>query len=431
MSYFGRIYRAIKAAGAGLAGPQSYYWSPGDANWTEFDYRVYAKQVYAENPYGYTAINCKTTAAGGIKPLVYRKNSQNELAEITGRDDVLSLVMSPNSRMNWQEYVIATLGAYWIGGSSYTLGVGSTDYPGRSGNGQVAWQPVRLWPLNPLYTRPLQVSRIGEDPVIEYDPQVGEKQTYHPGQVFYFRSWNPLDDLDGLPASSAAAKSLDTNNAAMDANKAMLENGALPGTIFTSEKDAPRFETEKERDNFLRQFELSDKGPKRAGKTKLLWGGIKPYKIGMTPQEMSYIDGMRMTGHHIGLVNGVPAELMGDSEHSTFNNRMEARKAFYLETLLPELDLFYDSFTRYINQFKGWDQYVIKYDVDDIEALGEETDKLWARVSAFAGLTVNEKREMLGFDPLGPEGDIVLVPTGVQPLDMIAPMAQGTVRDEE
>ena len=63
--------------------------------------------------------------------------------------------------------------------------------------------------------------------------------------------------------------------------------------------------------------------------------------------------------------------------------------------------------------------------------MGEETDKLWTRVSAFAGLTINEKREMLGFDPLGPEGDVVLVPTGVQPLDMIAPMAMGTVRDEE
>jgi phage portal protein BeeE len=39
-------------------------------------------------------------------------------------------------------------------------------------------------------------------------------------------------------------------------------------------------------------------------------------------------------------------------------------------------------------------------DTDRIDALSADRDSLWARVTAAPFLTVNEKREMLGFSPL-------------------------------
>jgi len=62
----------------------------------------------------------------------------------------------------------------------------------------------------------------------------------------------------------------------------------------------------------------------------------------------------------------------------------------------------------------------IDYDRDKIEALQENQTELWARVTAADYLSVNEKREAVGYDAVE-DGDVIMVPATHQPLiDVVA-----------
>jgi len=58
---------------------------------------------------------------------------------------------------------------------------------------------------------------------------------------------------------------------------------------------------------------------------------------------------------------------------------------------------------------------VIDYDRSCIEALAEDQTALWTRVNSAVSLTVNEKRNQLGFDERA-NGDVILVPVAQVPL---------------
>jgi hypothetical protein len=69
------------------------------------------------------------------------------------------------------------------------------------------------------------------------------------------------------------------------------------------------------------------------------------------------------------------------------------------------------------------DGLYLDYDKDQIEALQEDQERLWARISSATDLTVNEKRVMRGFDER-PEGHVILVSSGDMPLEGIEERAE-------
>ena len=78
-------------------------------------------------------------------------------------------------------------------------------------------------------------------------------------------------------------------------------------------------------------------------------------------------------------------------------------------------------------------QLAVGYDRDTIEALQEDQNGVWTRTSSSDWLTVDEKREMTGYDPIGGEqGAVILVPGGKVPLEAVAlgPMPEETPQEE-
>ena len=81
-----------------------------------------------------------------------------------------------------------------------------------------------------------------------------------------------------------------------------------------------------------------------------------------------------------------------------------------------------DSILEYLN---GWlvpqygEDLTLSYDEDSIRALEPRRQIMFDRAAKAAWLKINEKRIMTGFGEIGPEGDVILVPTGVIPLEAI------------
>ena len=111
-------------------------------------------------------------------------------------------------------------------------------------------------------------------------------------------------------------------------------------------------------------------------------------------------------------------ELLGRGQEATFANRREALKAHYTENVIPLAMRLRDIWNTRIVPAYGGDLF-LDFDRDQIEALQEDRDKLWTRVEASRVLTVNEKREALGYPALGDEGEVVLVSSSDVPLELV------------
>jgi hypothetical protein len=156
----------------------------------------------------------------------------------------------------------------------------------------------------------------------------------------------------------------------------------------------------------------------------ILDGGLEAQPLSFSPQDMSMDKSMLWSAQRICAAFGVPGELVGLMS-ATYQNRREARKALYTETILPLLDRIADDLNNWLAPQFG-PALTLAYDRDSIEALQEDREALFNQIKAASWLTVNEQRVMAGYEER-PEGDVILEPGTLVPLDALTAPAPAPV----
>jgi HK97 family phage portal protein len=214
-----------------------------------------------------------------------------------------------------------------------------------------------------------------------------------PGLV-HVRAMNPLDDHYGLGSLGAAAGAVAIHNAATRWNKAMLDNSARPSGLLTvggEEEALGAGEHERLREELDRYFS----GAANAGRPMLLEGGLKWQAMSLTPADMDFVACKAAAAREIALAFGVPPMLLGLPGDSTYANYREANRALWRLTVLPLADRLLGAISAALSAW--WPGLRLALDVDQVSALSEDRERLWAQVTAADFLTREEKREMLGF----------------------------------
>ena len=380
--------------------------SPGQPSWTPRDYASLSREGYERNPYVFAALRLLATSAAGVPWLLYR-NDGDELVELPRAHPLLGLLRRPNPGQGGGALIQQLVGYYALAGNAYLLQVGPTGKP-----------PRELYVLRPDRVKVIPSDQLGMAEAYEYTGLNGKKTRYSPDDVLHLKSWHPTNDVYGLPPLEAAAYSVDANNEARAWNKALLENGAAPRGGLKVEGELSENAFERLRTQLRELFS----GSKNAGKPVLLESGIDWVEMGMSPRDMDWTAGMKLSAREIATVFGVPPELIGDHENATYANFQEARKAFYTETILPLLDWLRDELNNWLTPRFG-DGLYLDYDDDNIEALQEDRNQVWERVLGAVDrgvLTINEARDAVGYSAR-PEGDVLLVPATLLPVQDSSP----------
>ncbi|HPG04344.1 MAG TPA: phage portal protein, partial [Rhodoblastus sp.] len=92
---------------------------------------------------------------------------------------------------------------------------------------------------------------------------------------------------------------------------------------------------------------------------------------------------------------GVPPLVLGLPGDNTRANYVEANAAFWRQAVIPMVQRLQRAFEHWLQP--AWPGLRFDYDVDRIDALSTERAAEWARVDAATFLSVDEKRELLGF----------------------------------
>lgn len=251
------------------------------------------------------------------------------------------------------------------------------------------------------------------------------EEQHDPASVYHLKLFNPLDPFYGLSPISAAALALDTDNEASKWNLSLIQNSARPPGAFVTEQtlDDPDYDKLK--------GEVKQKmGPRAAGIPLVLDGGLKWTPFGFSPADMDWLSAKKGSRVEVCIVYGVPPELVGDNEHKTYNSFPEARKAFYVETVLPFMDVERDEWNRFLGADFGEDLF-LDYDRDQIEAIQEDRTSVYMRAEQVNYLTVNEKRRMVGMDDYAPDdanpGNAILIDGSKVRLDDLGALTEQTL----
>jgi len=170
------------------------------------------------------------------------------------------------------------------------------------------------------------------------------------------------------------------------------------------------------------KYEQNYAGTSNVGRPMFFGGDIESVTSGMSPQELAFIQTKVATIDDIVAATGVPRALLGLTSTETFANADASIRVFLSETIKPVLDA--------LSNTLDWrllppDQHLEAKD----QTPEDTTQKMTSLKTAHevGAITTNEKREMLGLDPVQ-DGDVIMKPQNYVPLDYMPtqPVPAGT-----
>jgi HK97 family phage portal protein len=351
----------------------------GRAVWTPRDYAALSREGFQKNAIVHRALRLVFEAAAAL-PLVLKSEGREIAAH-----PLLALLSRPNAREGGQRFLESLYGHLMVSGNAYVEAVSLDGAPQEL----YALRPDRMrvvpdadgWPAAYEYAVGTQNVRFA----------IREDEALAP--ILHLTLFHPVDDHYGLSPMEAAATALDIHNAAGAWNKALLDNAARPSGALVVGGSAL---TDAQFDRLKGELEANYQGAGNAGRPLLLEGGLDWRPLSLSPKDMDFVESKAAAAREIALAFGVPPLLLGLPGDSTHANYAEANRAFYRQTVIPLVKRTAESLSHWLAPAFG-EALHLEPDLDAIEALADERESLWRRVTAAAFLSDDEKREAVGY----------------------------------
>lgn len=360
--------------------------STDQPQWSMVDYESFYNEGFAANSVIYAAIMVKVRAVSQVDLIAVSPDSKGESKENftpiepnnTRRDFSLdefatdenqrlaNLLNRPNKYMSGSEFQQLQTTYLNLTGNAFTVIV-------REKTTNI---PISLWPLNPVHIQIVPKVN-GEIMGYIYNPKgeiLSEGLPILPDDMMHVKLPNPSDPLQGLGFGlspiAPLAKSADVDNQLTTFLKVFFEHGAMPsGAIKLKDMMLDEDSIAEIKEKFMATYGNYENWADIA----VLDMTMDYERIGLTFDEMDFsnLDGRNES--RMLLPFGVPAEIMPirlGLEGSTFANKEEARKWFWQDTMIYELNLFLDEYKSFLATENG---ATPKWDLAKVDALKENT----------------------------------------------------------
>jgi HK97 family phage portal protein len=347
----------------------------GRPQWTPRNYAALAREGYAGNVVGYRAVRMVAEAAASIPLSLYVDGKEATVHPLQ------QLLQRPNAGQTGRDLLEGLFAYLMVAGNAYAELVLLDE------------RPRELFALRP--DRMMVVpSQAGWPEAYEYSVG-GQSVRLAREQVLHVKMFNPGDDHYGLAPLEAAARSIDTHNAASAWNKAMLDNAARPsGALVFAAGDGML--TAQQFERLKTELENTYQGAANAGRPMILEGGLDWKEMGFSPKDMEFIEAKNIAAREIALAFGVPPMLLGIPGDNTYANFAEANRVFWRQTVVPLVGRVADGLAQLLQPYESGVLSLVP-DLDQVEALAADRDALWKRLNDATFLTADEKRAAVGY----------------------------------
>ena len=364
---------------------QSIVWNPEKDD-------TYINKGYMFNSTVYSIVNLIAKTASSIPFQVYEIKNENELKKYKAmtsglmngnilhksllqrkhalaeldNTDLHKLLERPNPAQSYSSWIQEIIAFGKLTGNRYIYGIKP-----ESGPNQSKWQE--------LYVLPSQSVEINSngifEPVSGYSLDYSGQYKIEADDICHIKDFNPFYDgtgshLYGMSPLKAGLRSLDTNNAAVTTGAKYLQNQTSRGVL------------------------MSDEGA-----------------------DVSLIEQYNASIKDLCNVYSVPVQLLNNTDTSTHNNMVEAKKTLYQNAVIPELNKIKDELNRWLVPSFGENLY-LDFDYSNIAELQEEMDSVVKQMGSAWWTTPNEKRQAMNFgvDEENEEMNDYYIPANLMPM---------------
>lgn len=410
------------------------------------DHREQVQRGYMFNPDVYSIVGLITNAASTVKWCLYEvtdvqkarrysrlpaeakqhrfetvyRLKQQAYTEVEDESNTLyKLLHRPNEMEGWTEFVQKVLGFKLVTGNAFVHGVVLE-------NGTNAGQVSELWAMPSQYMA-IEADRGAETVVSSYVLEyLSSKARFTPDEVLHLKYWNPDYEsngshLYGMSPLRAAARVVRQSNDAYTAQASLLQNSGAMGILSVDPDNMSQEQGEELEKSYYAKYG----GPAKRGRIVITASKIDWKQIGMSSVDLNILESQKYSLRDLCNVYQVNSALLNDPENKTYNNMQEARKALYMEKVLPELDALRDELNRWLverhNRVTG-KRYYLDYDLESIPALQTDVKLVMEQVRDAWWLTGNERREAMGYDT-APEMETFFVPSSLVPTAQLSDAA--------
>ena len=266
-------------------------------------------------------------------PIILRKNNDPDGEIVTkskARNNRLFDILNTKSNMGENSYAFRSrLSAQLL---MSTRGAFIEKVRGRDGG------IIGLNLLPPQYTSPIP------DPKkfvsgFEVQMPTGEKIILPPNDVCWLRRPHPLDPYLSMTPMEAAGVAIEIEVLAKLYNRNYLLNDGRPGGLLVLKGDID----EDDKSELANRFR-GNLG--RVGGTSVIASedGVDYVDTSSNPRDAAYIQMRQITKEEILASFGVPESVIGNAAGRTFSNAAEEVRVFWIETMMPHLELFARAF---------------------------------------------------------------------------------------
>ena len=277
--------------------------------------------------------------------------------------------------------------------------------------------PVEMWLLQPDRVT-IVPSRENWIAGYVYRTMDGFEIPFTADEIVHFKFPNPKDQYYGWSPLAAVAESYNIGMSYSKYEQSLMNNGGIPPIALVAPKDVSYDEASWKR--ILTRWNKTYGGEKNEGKTAWLEGGWDIKQLNVTPREMAYLSGRKMTREEIAAAYGVPISKL-TSENVNRANAEAGDYQYLADTIAPRCTRFEERVNEKIIPMFDERLFVM---FDDPVPENKEY-KLRERESHLKVFltTINEERKILGLEPVA-WGELPVGQQGNVPYDGTKPEPQ-------
>lgn len=254
---------------------------------------------------------------------------------------------------------------------------------------------------------------------INYTDLAGQTRTIPFEDIIYWYNPLPKEPLEGESILMAGLRSIEADITLQEYQHRIATNGGkLDGVFRFKDPNLNRSQLVELKETFKEA--LADS--KETDNIMFVGGGGEYQNVGLSPAELGYLDTRKMLADDMARLTGVPNAVLGVTAGETFANSDAAIRIFLRETVKPLVE----DLVNVLNWHLIPDEYDLRF-VDPTPEDIENKLKIITTAEQTNTLTINERREMLGYEPIT-GGDEILVPFAKTPLNAPATQVEKQVK---
>lgn len=204
-------------------------------------------------------------------------------------------------------------------------------------------------------------------------------------EVLHIKFPNPYSALRGLSPIDSIRADMDQDYLAGRYGKQFFVNGAAPSTVFTTHEEDES--TDEQRKVLLKQWNALHQGVSNSHKAAILNAGMDIKTVGLTQEQMAYVESRKYSAQRIMGAFGVPPAVGGDWDAANYSNAVVAKQIFWHETLMNYI-------RRYENMINSFIVYPYdksircKFDLSEVSELQKDGKEVADLIKSYASIGV-------------------------------------------